>query len=121
MIRNRSVKADFIKRGCASSTKQFLLYARKSNKVILAGEPTQGTLDYSNMRKASFSCMPYGLRYATTRIRRLDAGEGIDNQGIQPTDLLSKNTDWVLEVKKSYWKQNKLPSLFNADHINHKR
>lgn len=89
-----------INRGCASTTEQFLLYARQSNKVILAGEPTQGTLDYSNMREASFTCMPYVLRYATTRSRRLNTGEGIDNKGIQPTVLLSKNSDWVMEAKK---------------------
>lgn len=89
-----------INRGCASTTEQFLLYARQSKKVILAGEPTQGTLDYSNMREASFSCMPYVLRYATTRSRRLDAGQGIDNKGIEPAVLLSKNRDWVVEAKK---------------------
>jgi hypothetical protein len=87
-------------RRCASTTEQFLLYARQSAKVILAGEPTQGTLDYSNMREASFPCMPYVLRYATTRSRRLDIGEGIDNIGIQPAVRLPKNTDWIVEAQK---------------------
>jgi len=86
--------------GCASTTEQFLLFAKQSNKVILVGEPTQGTLDYSNMREANFSCMPYVLRYATTRSRRLDVGEGIDNVGIQPHILLTKNKNWIEEAQK---------------------
>lgn len=73
---------------------------RLSNNIIFDREFKQGTLDYSNMREASFSCMPYVLRYATTRSRRLNTGEGIDNKGIQPTVLLSKNSDWVMEAKK---------------------
>ena len=89
-----------INKGCASTTEQFLLYARQSSKVILAGEPTQGTLDYSNMREAPLSCMPYVLHYATTRSRRLDVGQGIDNVGIQPAITLSNNKDWIEEARK---------------------
>lgn len=89
-----------INRGCASTTEQFLLYARQSSKVILAGEPTQGVLDYSNMRDAPFSCMSYVLRYATTRSRRLDVGEGIDNIGIKPQIKLERNGDWIKQARK---------------------
>lgn len=89
-----------INRGCASTTEQFLLYARQSAKVVLVGEPTQGTLDYSNMREAPLPCMPYVLYYATTRSRRLDVGQGIDNVGIQPTVLLPNGKDWIEEARK---------------------
>jgi hypothetical protein len=87
-------------RGCASSTEQFLLYARQSTKVILAGEHTGGVLDYSNMRPTAFSCMPYILYYATTRSRRLDIKQGIDNVGIQPNKVLKAGTDWIREAQQ---------------------
>lgn len=81
--------------GCASTTEQFLLFAKQSSKVIMLGENTQGTLDYSNMREAPFSCMPYILRYATTRSRRLDIGQGIDLEGVKPDHYLKAGTDWI--------------------------
>jgi hypothetical protein len=89
-----------VDKGCASTTEQFLLFARQSSKVIIAGENTQGTLDYSNMREASFSCMPYKLEFATTRSRRLDAGQGIDNIGIKPQIYFQGGTDWIDESLK---------------------
>ncbi|HNU87249.1 MAG TPA: S41 family peptidase [Ferruginibacter sp.] len=92
--------AVLINRGCASTTEQFLLHAMQSSKVILMGENTDGTLDYSNMRDASFSCMPYTLHYATTRSRRLDAGQGIDDTGIKPNRILQPGTDWIAEAVK---------------------
>ncbi len=84
-----------IDKGCASTTEQFLLAARQSSKVILMGENTSGTLDYSNWVEAPFSCMPYVLRYSTTRSRRLDVGQGIDNAGIKPDRYLNPNEDWI--------------------------
>lgn len=89
-----------VDKGCASTTEQFLLFARQSSKVIIAGENTQGTLDYSNMREAAFSCMPYKLEFATTRSRRLDVGQGIDNIGIKPHYYLQGGTDWIDESMK---------------------
>ena len=85
---------------CASSAEQFLLFARQSSKVILAGTPSAGTLDYSNMREAPLPCMPYTLLYATTRSRRLDIGQGIDVNGIQPNVLLQPQQDWIQEAVK---------------------
>jgi len=89
-----------INEGCASTTEQFLLAARQSSKVILAGKATDGTLDYSNMRETSFPCLPYKLMYATTRSRRLDVGQGIDEEGIKPNVVLKENTDWVAAAVK---------------------
>lgn len=89
-----------VDKNCASTTEQFLLFARQSSKVTIAGENTQGTLDYSNMREASFSCMPYKLEFATTRSRRLDIGQGIDNIGIKPNYYLQPGTDWINESLK---------------------
>jgi len=92
--------AILINKGSASTTEQFLLYAMQSSKVTLLGENTQGTLDYSNMREIPFACMPYILRVATTRSRRLDMQQGIDNVGIKPNKYLAPGTDWIEEARK---------------------
>jgi C-terminal processing protease CtpA/Prc len=90
--------AILVNSGCASTTEQFLLFARQSSKTIIMGENTQGTLDYSNMRQASFSCLPYILRYATTRSRRLDIKQGIDEEGIKPNIYLKREANWINEA-----------------------
>jgi hypothetical protein len=89
-----------INKWCGSSTEELLLAARQSSKVILAGENTIGNLDYSNVVQIPFSCFPYMLSYATTRSRRLNSSQGIDNIGIAPNFRLPENTDWVKEAVK---------------------
>jgi hypothetical protein len=87
--------AILIDKGCASTTEQFLLWARQSKKVILVGDNTSGTLDYSNKIEAPFLCMPYILQHSSSRSRRLDVGQGIDNVGIPPDHRLTPNDDWI--------------------------
>jgi hypothetical protein len=89
-----------INRWCGSSTEELLLAAQQSAKVILAGENTVGNLDYSNVVQAPFSCYPYTLVYATTRSRRLDIHQGIDNVGIAPKYHLAEGADWIKEALK---------------------
>jgi len=89
-----------INRWCGSSTEEFLLAAKQSSKVILAGENTIGNLDYSNVVRVPFSCYPYTLIYATTRSRRLNNHQGIDNVGIAPQYRLSQSADWIKEAIK---------------------
>lgn len=89
-----------INRWCGSATEELLLTARQSSKVILAGENTVGNLDYSNIVTIPFSCYPYTLVYATTRSRRLDIHQGIDNIGIAPKYRLAEGTDWIKEALK---------------------
>jgi len=96
--------AILINKRSASTTEQFLLFAKQSSKVILLGENSQGALDYSNMRELNFSCFPYVLYYATTRSRRLNIGQGIDNAGIAPDHYLDKNSDWIQETLKFFEK-----------------
>jgi len=84
-----------IDKGCASTTEQFLLFARQSSKVIFMGQSTSGTLDYSNVVEAPFSCMPYTLRYSSSRSRRIDHNQGIDNTGLKPDHYLSQKDDWI--------------------------
>ncbi len=89
-----------INRWCGSSTEEFLLAAQQSSKVILMGEHTVGNLDYSNVVNVPFSCYPYTLNYATTRSRRLNIGQGIDNIGIAPKYQLAEGVDWIGEALK---------------------
>lgn len=91
--------AILIDKGCASSTEEFLLEARQSKKVVLMGENTSGTLDYSNVLTAPFPCMPYVIGYSSSRSRRIDAGQGIDNIGIKPAKYLQENADWIEKAK----------------------
>ncbi|WP_431292806.1 S41 family peptidase [Pedobacter sp. P26] len=88
-----------INKNCGSTTEEFLLLAKQSNKVTLMGEHTAGVLDYSNMRGADFSCMPYMLYWATSRSRRIDEGIAIDNVGIKPDKILKPEQDWINEAK----------------------
>lgn len=87
-----------IDKGCASTTEQFLLAAKQSSKVLLMGQNTSGTLDYSNVVEAPFSCMPYILRYSSSRSRRLDHNQGIDNIGIKPDKYLLESDDWIKQA-----------------------
>jgi len=109
-ITNDTLRMDSVKRypekiailiddKCASTTEQFLLAAQQSSKVILMGQPTDGTLDYSNKRRKKFPCLPYTLEYPITRSGRLPE-HPIDNIGIKPNVLLKDDTDWVKEAAK---------------------
>ena len=89
-----------INKWCGSSTEEFLLTAKQSSKVILAGENTIGNLDYSNVVEVPFSCYPYTLLYPTTRSRRLNIHQGIDNLGIGPQYHFSEPADWLKEALK---------------------
>jgi C-terminal processing protease CtpA/Prc len=63
------------------------------------GEATAGILDYANVRMADNSaCKDIGLFYATTRSRRIDKGQAIDNVGIRPDISLSKDKNWIVEA-----------------------
>jgi hypothetical protein len=88
-----------IDNGCASSTEEFLLQARQSKKVVLMGQNTSGTLDYSNVLTAPFPCMPYIIGYSSSRSRRIDVGQAIDNIGIKPTKYITSNDDWIGKAK----------------------
>ena len=92
-------------KGCGSTAEEFLLAARQSKKVILMGQPSAGVLDYANMRGAKMQQLPYALYYATSRSRRVDIGEGIDNKGISPQILLGPGEDWA-KTAQHYLERN---------------
>ncbi|WP_165759057.1 S41 family peptidase [Niastella yeongjuensis] len=88
-----------VNHGCGSTTEEFLLLARQSTKVVLAGEPSMGVLDYSNVVERDFYNPDFECYYSTTRSRRIDMGLGIDNVGIQPNIPLDlNNNNWLNEL-----------------------
>lgn len=83
---------------CASTAEQFILEARQSKKVTLFGTHSMGVLDYANVREKSF-CNGFTVRYPTTRSRRIDIGQGIDNIGIMPdVEINMLKPGWLTEV-----------------------
>jgi C-terminal processing protease CtpA/Prc len=100
---NPAKVAIVINYGCGSTTEEFLLYARQSKKVVIAGEHSQGVLDYSNVVFKDFYCPPFTLHYPTTRSRRIDAGQAIDNIGITPNIPLDLGkADWLQQLLKKW-------------------
>lgn len=84
-----------INSGCASSAEEFLLYARESEKVTLFGQPTSGTLDYSNVRKVEKCPSPsFSFYYPLTRSNRLP-NYSVDKEKIKPTVYLTNDQNWV--------------------------
>lgn len=82
----------------ASTAEQFVLEATQSKKVTLFGTRTRGVLDYANVRSKLF-CAGFEVYYPSTRSRRIEAGQGIDNIGIKPdVELDLKNPDWLKTV-----------------------
>lgn len=87
---------------CASTTEQFLLEARQSKKVTLFGTNTMGVLDYANVREKNYSCPSFSLHYPTTRSRRIDVGQGIDNVGVTPDIKIDFTKEgWLKEVMET--------------------
>lgn len=77
---------------CASSCEEFLLTVRQSFAVKLAGRPSRGSLDYSNLRPF---VMPSGKRlllYAISRSGRLP-DMPIDLAGVEPDIYLPEPAD----------------------------
>ena len=81
--------AILIDHACVSSTEQFLLLAKQSDKVILLGQRTRGCLDYSNLRQIELPSGQHVLRLPTSRSRRLP-DQGIDGRGIEPDVWISE-------------------------------
>ena len=92
-------------RGCASTTEQFLLLARQSQKTTLFGEKTAGVLDYANIQFMPLPCHQLSLGWATSRSHRLDRGEGIDNVGIAPQVRLDPAAPDLVEQVRAWYRQ----------------
>lgn len=89
--------AILINKDCASSAEEFLLRAIESKKVVLLGQPTSGTLDYSNLIPGKFPCAAYNISYPFTRTRRLFL---VDKEKIKPNVYLTGDQNWIEEAVK---------------------
>lgn len=87
---------------CSSTTEQFLLEATQSKKVKVFGTPSMGALDYANVNAVKFAAPAFSIDYPVTRSRRVAAGQGIDNKGIQPEVKLDfYHPGWLESVVKN--------------------
>ena len=77
---------------CASSCEEFLLIARQSFSVKLVGQPSFGSLDYSNLRPYDLPSEQRVLWYATSRSLRLP-NFPVDLAGVQPDIYLPVAND----------------------------
>ncbi len=77
---------------CASSCEEFLLIARQSFSVKLVGQPSFGSLDYSNLRPYDLPSGQRVLWYATSRSLRLP-DYPVDLAGIPPDIYLPVSHD----------------------------
>ncbi len=68
---------------CGSSGDSFVELCKKSNKVKVIGRPTKGLNDYSNLVCEKWS-EGFELWYPTSRLSRIDKGQGMTGKGIVP-------------------------------------
>lgn len=68
---------------CGSSGDSFVETCKKSSKVKVIGRPTAGLNDYSNLAIMQWNDI-FELWYPTSRLSRVDKGEGMSGIGIQP-------------------------------------
>ncbi|WP_223651953.1 S41 family peptidase [Hymenobacter psoromatis] len=90
-----------------STTEQFLLLARQSQKTTLFGENSYGTLDYSNLQFAELPCYKLRLGWPTSRSFRVKRGEIIDNVGIAPTVRLNPAAPNMTEQVRAWYRIRK--------------
>lgn len=90
-----------------STTEQFLLLARQSQKTTLFGENSYGTLDYSNLQFTDLPCYKLRLGWPTSRSFRVKQGEIIDNVGIAPTVRLDPAAPDMVEQVRAWYQQRK--------------
>lgn len=68
---------------CGSAGDSFVENCKKSNKVTVIGRATAGLNDYANLTRKSWD-EGYELWYPTSRLSRIDQGNGMTGKGIQP-------------------------------------
>ena len=90
-----------------STTEQFLLLARQSQKTTSFGENSYGTLDYSNLQFAPLPCYSLRLAWPTSRSFRVGRGEVIDNIGVAPTVRLDPAAPDMVEQVRAYYRRRK--------------
>jgi len=91
--------AVLINSGCGSSAEEFILYAKESKKVVLLGQPTSGTLDYSNISPREFPSTAFKISLPESRSHRLP-NSSVDKDKIKPNVYLTSDQNWIEEAVK---------------------
>lgn len=68
---------------CGSSGDSFVEYCKKSSKVTVIGRATMGLNDYANLTSKIWD-EGFELAYPTSRLSRIDNGQGMTGVGIAP-------------------------------------
>lgn len=68
---------------CGSSGDSFVEVCKKSPKIKVVGRATMGLNDYANLTSLIFR-EGFELHYPTSKLMRVDRGEGMTKKGIQP-------------------------------------
>ena len=68
---------------CGSSGDSFVEYCKKSSKVTVIGRATMGLNDYANLTSKMWE-EGFELAYPTSRLSRIDKGQGMTGVGIEP-------------------------------------
>lgn len=68
---------------CGSAGDSFVEFVKKSNKVTVIGRATLGLNDYANLVSAKWD-EGFELMYPSSRLSRIDRGEGMTGVGITP-------------------------------------
>ncbi|MEH7349401.1 S41 family peptidase [Gottfriedia acidiceleris] len=68
---------------CGSSGDSFVEICKTSSKVTVIGRPTKGLNDYTNLTSMKWD-NEFELMYPTSRLSRIDKGQGMSGKGIEP-------------------------------------
>ncbi|HEX7047871.1 MAG TPA: S41 family peptidase [Gammaproteobacteria bacterium] len=88
-------------RGTGSAAEAFLFHAGQSSKVVTAGQPSRGNIDYMQvtMLKLGEGDFSYWFGYPLYAKRSLPE-ESIDDEGYAPDIRLAQDQDWVSWSKR---------------------
>lgn len=79
-----------------SSGELFTILARQSDKVLVLGEKTAGSIDYGNILTYKTNCPNISITLPSSRNNWLDFGISIDRDKVQPDIYIPRNvTNWI--------------------------
>lgn len=85
-----------INRNTFSSGELFTILARQSDKVLIMGEKSAGSIDYGNVVTKKMNCPVISLTFPTSRNNWLDKGISIDRDKVQPDVYIPGSVkDWI--------------------------
>lgn len=79
-----------------SSGELFAILARQSDKVVVLGQKSAGSIDYGNVLKYRTNCPSICLTLPSARNNWLDQGVSIDRDKVRPDVYIKRETkDWI--------------------------